>query len=443
MLRKIYVKFLTFIMLTFVVSVIASCGMPIQMPNKEARRVTAQLVDMAKADGSILESSEIKGYDLNLFPTIYRNAQELYVHPVDGQALVLAALAGVREEALKNGRLAAGTFDETASEALLASLDDYSTYFDEETYRSFQEQISGAYAGLGIEISKHDKGLLIISPFEDSPAARAGLKPGDIITHANSIDIGPMTVSDAIAFLRGRIGTSVDLIIARDGMASFDVTIRRDLISLQSVRWDIEGDVGYMRITNFTDNVGHKIQDAIKEIEANLGERLNGYVLDLRNNPGGQLREAIDVSGAFLDRKAVVSTRERVGEEVFNASIGDATNGKPIVVLINEGSASASEIVAGALQDHHRAVLMGATSYGKGSVQSVIPLYYLGGGIKLTTALYFTPSGRTVNGGIRPDRLIEDNPDKEGDEQLKAAYQMVVELAGGPNIMWGAGAGAQ
>lgn len=430
------------VLVTSATVALSSCGMPLQFPTKESRRASAQLIDAAQHDGNLLSDSTLQGYDLSLFPTIYRNAQDQYVHPVDGQVLIAAALSGVRDQAANNGPMTIKEFDAVASEALLASLDDYSTYFDEKTFRAFQEQTRGAYAGLGIEISKHDRGLLIISPFEESPAYRAGLKAGDIITHADGRDIAPMTVSAAVSHLRGRIGSSVNLTIERAGASTFKVSVRRDLIKLKSVRWDVEGDVGYIRITSFSDGVGVKIREAIGDIEDKLGERLYGYVLDLRSNPGGLLTEAIDVSGTFLEGNVVVSTREREGEEFFSASPWDASGGKPVVVLIDQGSASASEIVAGALQDHNRAILMGARSFGKGSVQTVLPLYQ-GGALKLTTALYFTPSGRTVNGGIRPDRLIDDDPDKEGDEQLVAAYKLIVELAGGPDIIWSAGAQGQ
>ncbi|WP_420549350.1 S41 family peptidase [Curvivirga sp.] len=439
---KINNNAISWLALTIVAVLVASCVKPLYEPNKEARRVTAQLVQAAHDQGNILSDNSLEGYDLNLFPIIYRNIQDQYVYTVDGQALLLAAIEGVQAHAVDEGSMDRDTFDEVATQSMLASLDDYSTYMDAKAYRSFMEQTRGAYAGLGIQISNHEKGLLVVSPFEGSPADQVGILPGDVITHADGKALAELSMQESINLLRGRVGTSVVVTVERENSESFNASIRRDIIELHPVRHEIEGEVGYIRISNFSEGVGSMVVDAINDIERKVGEdKLYGYVLDLRKNPGGLLTEAVSVSSAFLSQKLIVSTRERDGENSFDSGYGEVADGKPVVVLIDEGSASASEIVAGALQDHERAALLGQPTFGKGSVQSVFPLYE--GGVKLTTALYFTPSGRTVNGGIQPQYIVTDDPDEDGDEQLTAAYRLVVELAGGPNLNWTLGSEGQ
>jgi carboxyl-terminal processing protease len=273
-----------------------------------------------------------------------------------------------------------------------------------------QVQTRGEFGGLGIEVTMENGLVKVVSPIDDTPAARAGLKPGDFITHIDGDPVAGLSLNEAVEKMRGPVNSEIKLTIRREGRDPFEVKLTRAIVKIQSVKSHLEGpDVGYIRITSFNEQTDSGLQAAMKSLKAQAGDKLTGIVLDLRNNPGGLLDQAIAVSDDFLEQGEIVSTRGRHPEDGarYNARPGDITNGLPMVVLINGGSASASEIVAGALQDHHRAVLLGTKSFGKGSVQTIIQLPGHGA-MRLTTARYYTPSGRSIQAkGIEPDISVE------------------------------------
>jgi carboxyl-terminal processing protease len=274
-----------------------------------------------------------------------------------------------------------------------------------KSFKDMQVQTRGEFGGLGIEVTMENGYVKVVSPIDDTPAFRAGLKPGDFITHLDGESVQGLTLAEAVEKMRGKVNSELKLSIRREGREPFDVTITRAVIKIRSVRWRTEGKIGYVRITSFSEQSDDGLERAMKKIKEKLGSELKGMVLDLRNNPGGLLDQAIKISDAFLDQGEIVSTRSRRADDAqrFNAKKGDLADKLPIVVLINGGSASASEIVAGALQDHRRAVVLGTRSFGKGSVQTIIPLSGHGA-IRLTTARYYTPSGRSIQAkGIEPD----------------------------------------
>jgi carboxyl-terminal processing protease len=302
---------------------------------------------------------------------------------------------------------------ENALNGMLSALDPHSSYLNKKSFADMQTQTRGEFGGLGIEVTM-DNGLVkVVSPIDDTPAAKAGLQSGDLITHIDGKPVVEITLADAVDLMRGAPNTKITLTIRRGGLSgqSFDVTLNRAIIQVKSVKYEAKGEVGYIRITAFNEQTQPGLDKAIDELNQKIGvAKVKGYVVDLRNNPGGLLEQAVSVSGSFLEAgKEVVSTRGRHKEEnqSFTAKGGDKTAGKPIVVLINGGSASASEIVAGALQDHKRAVLLGIKSFGKGSVQTIIPVSG-GGAMRLTTARYYTPSGRSIQAlGIDPDIVVQ------------------------------------
>ena len=294
---------------------------------------------------------------------------------------------------------------ESAINGMLTSLDPHSSYMSPKRFKDMQVQTRGEFGGLGIEVTMENGFVKVVSPIDDTPAFRAGLKSGDYITHLDDSPVQGLTLSEAVEKMRGLVNSDLKLTIRREGREPFDVTITRAVIKVRSARWRTEGDIGYLRLTSFTEQSDAGIANGMKKIKEKLGDKLKGVVLDLRNNPGGLLDQAIKVSDAFLNRGEIVSTRSRRADDAqrFNAKKGDLAENLPIVVLINGGSASASEIVAGALQDHRRAVILGTQSFGKGSVQTIIPLSGHGA-IRLTTAHYYTPSGRSIQAkGITPD----------------------------------------
>jgi carboxyl-terminal processing protease len=315
---------------------------------------------------------------------------------------------------------------------MLAALDPHSSYMDAKEYREMMVQTRGEFGGLGMQVTLENGLVKIISPIDDTPAARAGLKPGDLILAIDDNPVTDMTLSDAVERLRGPIGTQVKLTLRREGVDAFEVKLTRADIKVEPVKSHLEGsDIGYVRITNFSERTGNALESAIKALKTQAGDKLTGIVLDLRNNPGGLLDQAVTVSNDFLDQGEIVSIRGRRSQDNrrFEAQPNrDLAHGLPMVVLINGGSASASEIVAGALQDHHRAVLLGTRSFGKGSVQTVLPVKESGGAIRLTTALYFTPSGRSIQAtGIDPDVTVE--PAKV-EKVAQAARQREADLRG-------------
>ncbi len=297
---------------------------------------------------------------------------------------------------------------EAAIQGMLQSLDPHSSYLSPESYRDMEVSTRGEYGGLGIEVTAEDGVVKVVSPIDDTPAARAGLRSGDYLTAVDGDPIVGMNLDEAVDRLRGPVGAAVTISVVRDGADPFDVTIVREIIRPKVVAWDIEDDtVGYVRIATFNQQASDALEDALREIKGDLGDTMEGLILDLRDNPGGLLEEAVAVADLFLDGGEVVSTRGRRPRDIdrYNARPGDALNEQPVVVLINEGSASAAEIVAGALQDRRRATVVGVPSFGKGSVQTVIPLRGgKDGALRLTTATYYTPANRSIQAtGIQPD----------------------------------------
>ena len=324
---------------------------------------------------------------LELFGAAFQTARSEYVDETSDRKLIEAAING-----------------------MLSSLDPHSSFLDDDTFRDMQIQTKGEFGGLGMEVTMENGMLRIISPLDDTPAFKAKLQPGDIITHIDDDAIVGLTLNEAVEKMRGKPKTKVKLTIRRKSEEPFDVTLTRDIIKIETVKYEVKNeDIGYIRIITFSDTTTQNVQKAIKEMTASIGpDKIRGFIIDLRNNPGGLLDQAIGVADTFLEEGEIVSTRSKNPEETTRevATPGDLANGLPLVVLLNEGSASASEIVAGALQDHRRAVLVGTPSFGKGSVQSVKPIPGYGG-LKITTARYYTPSGRSIQAkGIEPDVLI-------------------------------------
>ncbi len=324
---------------------------------------------------------------LDLFGEVFERIRSDYVEEVSDEQLIEAAING-----------------------MLSSLDPHSSYMNAKSFRDMQVQVRGEFGGLGLEVTMENGLVKVVSPIDDTPAAKAGLKPGDLITAIDGQPVLGLSLNDAVEHMRGPVNSDIKLTIKREGRDPFDVTLTRAVIKIQSVKSQLEGgDIGYIRITSFNEQADNGVKTAIKALKQQSGDKLIGIVLDLRNNPGGLLDQAIAVAGDFLDKGEIVSTRGRRSEDAarYFAQSGDLTGGMPMVVLINGGSASASEIVAGALQDHHRAVLLGTRSFGKGSVQTIIQLPGHGA-MRLTTALYYTPSGRSIQGkGIEPDITVE------------------------------------
>ncbi|MFZ1101303.1 MAG: S41 family peptidase [Hyphomicrobiaceae bacterium] len=303
-----------------------------------------------------------------------------------------------------------GMLIESAINGMLSALDPHSAYLNRKSFTDMQVQTKGEFGGLGIEVTMEQGFVKVVSPIDDTPAAKAGLQANDLITHLDGDQISG-TLEHAVEKMRGPVGTEITLTILRKGKdETFEVKIRRDVIRINAVKARLEGDIIYVKISTFNEQTYANLVRKVDELKKELGRAPRGFVLDLRNNPGGLLDQAINVSDAFLDKGAIVLTKGRVAEETqrANARPGDIADGKPVVVLINGGSASASEIVAGALQDHKRATVVGTRSFGKGSVQTIIPLGKEAGAIRLTTARYYTPSGNSIQAkGITPDIEVE------------------------------------
>ena len=323
---------------------------------------------------------------LNLFGDVFERVRADYVEDVSDEELIESAING-----------------------MLTSLDPHSSYLNAKNFREMQVQSRGEIGGLGIEVTMESGLVKVVSPIDDTPAHRAGLKSGDLITHLDNEAVLGLTLSEAVERMRGPPDTDIMLTVRRADREPFDVTITRAVIRIRSVRSRAEGEIGYVRIISFSEQTLGGVERAMTKLRAEIGGDLKGLVLDLRNNPGGLLEQSIKVVDFFLDRGEIVSTRSRHPDDAqrFNAKPGDSADGLPIVVLINGGSASASEIVAGALQDHRRAIVMGTRSFGKGSVQTIVPLEGHGA-IRLTTAQYYTPSGRSIQAkGIDPDIVVD------------------------------------
>ncbi|MEC5322519.1 S41 family peptidase [Aurantimonas sp. A3-2-R12] len=311
---------------------------------------------------------------------------------------------------------------ETAINGMLTSLDPHSSYMNAKEAADMRTETRGQFGGLGIEVTMEDELVKVVSPFEGTPADKAGVMAGDLIAEIDGEQVRGLTLGEAVEKMKGDIGTSVSLTIIREGATKpVRLTVTRDEIKVPSVRHSVEGNIGYVKLLKFNEQTTIGLEAAIADIKEQVGEdKLKGYILDLRRNPGGLLDEAVSVSDAFLDNGEIVSTRGRNSDETrrYNARTGDEIDGKPLVVLVNGGSASASEIVAGALQDQRRATVVGSRSFGKGSVQTIIPLG-ANGALRLTTALYYTPSGRSIQGrGIDPDIGVEQPLPQEIREQM-------------------------
>ena len=338
-------------------------------------------------DTAIAASNAETYKQLNLFGDVFDRVRADYVEDPDESKMIEAAING-----------------------MLASLDPHSSYMDAKHFEDMSVQTKGEFGGLGIEVTMENGVVKVVAPIDDTPAAKAGLMANDLITKIDGTDIQGMTLNEAVDKMRGGVNTPITLTIQRKDQAAFDVKLVRDRIRVQSVKSDVEGDdIGYVRISSFTEQTQEGLEKAFTSMKAKMGTKAKGYIIDLRNNPGGLLDQAISVSDSFLDKGEVVSTRGRHAEETqrFSAQKGDISDGKTVVILINGGSASASEIVAGALQDHKRATIIGTRSFGKGSVQTIIPLGTQGA-LRLTTARYYTPAGRSIQAkGIDADILIE------------------------------------
>jgi len=359
------------------------------------------MVSLARSQSASAANSEIYR-QLDLFGEVLERVRSDYVEKPEDAKLIEAAING-----------------------MLTALDPHSSYLNPKHFRDMQVQTRGEFGGLGIEVTMENGVVKVVSPIEDTPAAKAGLMSGDLITRLDKEQILGLTLQEAVEKMRGPVNAPITLTIVRKGVDDpFDVKVTRDVIHINPVKYNAEGDdVGYIRVTTFNEQTTANLQKAVEDLKQQLGPKLKGYVIDLRNNPGGLLDQAISVSDAFLDEGAIVLTRGRNIEETqrSNARPGDITDGQKLVVLINGGSASASEIVAGALQDHHRATIVGTRSFGKGSVQTIIPLGS-NGALRLTTARYYTPSGRSIQAkGIEPEAVVEEElPD---DLKAKADLQ--------------------
>ena len=345
---------------------------------------------------------------LNLFGDVFQRVQEQYVEEVTDKKLIEAAISG-----------------------MLQSLDPHSSYLSPESYKDMQVKTKGKFGGLGIEITMEDGVVKVVSPIDDTPAANAGMRSGDLIIGINGESIRGLSINDAVSQLRGPVGSKVVITVVRDKKDPFEIEIIRDVIKIKSVRHNIIKNIGYVRLTTFSDTTTSGLEKSVDEIKKKLEEKFQGLILDLRNNPGGLLNQSISVTDAFLNQGEIVSTQGRKDDDtsrIFSKK-GDIIDGKPMIVLINSGSASASEIVAGALKDHSRAIIVGTRSFGKGSVQSIIPLSG-NGAMRLTTARYYTPSGVSIQAkGIEPDIIVEAGiteinkklPENRREENLRGA----------------------
>jgi len=368
--------------------------------------------------GSTANAASSETYrQLAIFGDIFERVRAQYVTPPDEKSLVESAING-----------------------MLTSLDPHSSYMNAEAAKDMRVQTKGEFGGLGIEVTMENDLVKVITPIDDTPAAKAGVLAGDYISKIDGEEVRGMTLNDAVDKMRGLVNTPIKLTILRQGADKpIELSIKRDIIKVKAVKFRVEkDDIGYMKITSFTEKTFDDLQNAIEQIRKQVpDDKLKGYVLDLRLNPGGLLDQAVSVSDSFLDKGEIVSTRGRDPKDVtrFDARPGDMVDGKPLIVLINGGSASASEIVAGALQDHRRATVLGTQSFGKGSVQTIIPLAE-NGALRLTTALYYTPSGKSIQGkGITPDVKVEQPlPDElkgrdvsRGESDLKGHIKGVEE----------------
>ena len=356
--------------------------------------LTVSAIALLPAATAGLAAADVSAFpEMDAFLSVYERVRADYVEKVDDKKLIKGAIDG-----------------------MLASLDPHSSYLDTRDFNQMRIQTDGNYGGLGLTVTMEDGAVKVIAPTEDSPGFRAGIKAGDYITHLDGNLIFGGTLDEAVDQMRGKPGTSIKLTLVRAGRDKpFDVTLTREVIDLKPVKWEVKGQVGYININGFSKGTGANVRAALMGIDKALGKQPLGYVVDLRSNPGGLLDEAVEISDAFIDNGEIVSQRgrDKRDTERYFAKKGDYAHGLPIVVLIDSGSASAAEIVAGALQDHHRGLVMGERSFGKGSVQTLLQLDDTTA-LRLTTARYYTPSGRSVQeGGIEPDILVPQLSDPD------------------------------
>ena len=356
-----------------------------------ASLITGLFLNVANVQAKKSNSEDINTYELlNLFGEVLERTKLSYVEEVTDKKLIESAING-----------------------MLVSLDPHSSYLDADSFNYMSEQTKGKFGGIGIEVTLEEGLVKVVSPIDDTPASKVGIKAGDYITHIDGETVVGLSLNEAVSKLRGKVGTKVKLSVRRINSKPLDFTIKRQEIKIQSVKSEIKDDsIAYIRISSFTEEIDKAVSEAINKAKKDLKNNFLGIVIDVRNNPGGLLDQAVETADLFLEKGEIVSTRSRNEDDAikFMATEGDIAKDIPIVVLINEGSASASEILAGALQDHHRAVVLGEKSFGKGSVQTVIPLGNYGA-MRLTTARYYTPSGRSIQAkGIEPD--VEVKPAK-------------------------------
>jgi len=352
---------------------------------------------------------------LDLFGDIFERIRSGYVEEVSEEDLIESAING-----------------------MLTSLDPHSSYLPPEDFDDMRVQTKGEFGGLGIEVTQEDGFVKVVAPIDDTPAARAGMQPNDLITHVDGESVLGLTLNDAVDLMRGPVGSEITITVLREGEdEAFDVAITRETITIAAVRSRVEDGIVVLRLTTFNEQTFPNLEEQLKEKVEEAGgiDAVTGFIIDLRNNPGGLLNQAISVTDAFLESGEIVSTRGRDARDAerYNATPGDLTEGKPIVVVINGGSASASEIVAGALKDHHRAIVVGTQSFGKGSVQTIMPVQG-DGAMRLTTARYYTPSGRSIQSlGVSPDIIVEPRPsvdEVEAEEENGPALRSEADLRG-------------
>ena len=410
------------VFLVLFAALVFGCGVVQRSPGPEARVAAKSLADQTGTTGAET------GSRFQLFAKVFDQVRTLYVDEVDDAKLLTAAADGMRKAFPEPANAAEEKLVVAAIDGMLGSLDPYSAYLNNRSYNAVRDQTRGEFGGIGLQVTKEGDSIKVISPIDGTPAAKAGMRTGDVITHADGQPLIGMTLRASVLLLRGPAGSKVLLTVKRADLEPFEVAIVRARIHIKAVRWSLENRIGYIRISSFTEKATREFVDAVYTMRTQAGDAFSGLVIDLRNNPGGLLEQSVLISDALLERGNIVSTRGRAAQRYFNAHAGDIVAGLPIVVLVNNGSASAAEILAGALKDHGRAILVGSRTFGKGSVQTIIP-FNDNDGLKLTTARYYTPSGNTVDGGIEPDIVVKQDPDREGDEQRERANLELSRLA--------------
>lgn len=437
-----------------VVAVLGACGLEDAAVRKVVEAIRGDGYSVTEADHWALgrmnarldkamakESNAIRSDAKELFRDVFVRVRSGYVHESDGAALVDAALKGLDGEAIvKPGRLAADPPVERALDAMMASLDPHSSYYNPDEYRESRISTRGEFGGLGISVRMDGDFVKVVKPIKDTPAFRAGLKAGDLITHLDGASVAGLQLMDAVRLMRGVPGAAITLTIKRGEQAAFDVSITRAVITVKAVEWRMEGDIGYVKVGQFNQTVVETFVDAMDGIEAKTDGHPQGLVLDMRGNRGGLLNQSVALADAFLPKGIIVSAKGRRDDsnQRFKAAYGDMAETVPVVVLIDAATASAAEIVTAALKDNRRAVVMGERSFGKGSVQTILPLLN-DGAVKITTALYYGPSGRAIQAqGITPDISFVTPTDKKVAEKTKKIYAREDALPGALPAVGGA-----